>query len=394
MLTAAAIAYAATVTAARRRRSQPPAWQREREVEDQRERERRDHGAQAAQQRRSVHPIPSQSAPNQATPASIASRPSRRVRGCVQGEPTGHDQAEARPDVGDPSGGKRGCVGRRRVGAGVDGEDRGDRPRERRRRCERGQSRSEGEAPVRHPPILAPKDCCQPQSFEERILWPAAMREPPGDPTVVSCPVERSEIDEGDSERVTSARLAAALLGAVGAGCSVGDDDGGDKAGGSSAPTVLRLAAADDADQPDARFVRRFASQVAKLSGGSVRVRVVWDAAGQESAGYEAQIAQLVRDGEFALGWMGARAWDRLGVTSFQALQAPFLVTDHALLGRVAAGPLGAQMLAGLDREDFVGLALVPDRLRYPSARGTRSRRRTTSRGRVCACSPRARATR
>ena len=43
-------------------------------------------------------------------------------------------------------------------------------------------------------------------------------------------------------------------------------------------------------------------------------MRVVWDAAGQESAGYEAQIAQLVRDGEFALGWMGARSWDRLGV--------------------------------------------------------------------------------
>jgi TRAP-type C4-dicarboxylate transport system substrate-binding protein len=167
------------------------------------------------------------------------------------------------------------------------------------------------------------------------------------------------------SKRVLLPAMAAALLGAFGAGCSR-DDDGGDKAGGSSAPTVLRLAAADDADQPDARFVRRFASQVAKLSGGSVRVPVVWDAAGQQSADYEAGIARLVRDGEFALGWMGARSWDRLGVRSFQALQAPFLVTDHALLGRVTAGPLGARMLAGLDSEDLVGLAVVPDRLRYP----------------------------
>jgi TRAP-type C4-dicarboxylate transport system substrate-binding protein len=164
--------------------------------------------------------------------------------------------------------------------------------------------------------------------------------------------------------RVLLPTMAAALIGAFGAGCSVDDD--GDKAGGSSAPTVLRLAAADDADQPDARFVRRFASQVEKLSGGSLRVRVVWDAAGQESADYEAGIARLVGDGEFALGWMGARSWDRLGVRSFQALQAPFLVTDHDLLGRVTAGPLGARMLAGLDNDDFVGLALVPDRLRYP----------------------------
>jgi TRAP-type C4-dicarboxylate transport system substrate-binding protein len=171
----------------------------------------------------------------------------------------------------------------------------------------------------------------------------------------------------GTTKRVLLPGMAAVLLGTLGVGCSLDDDDSsGDKAGGSGAPTVLRFAAADDADQPDARFVQRFAAQVAKLSNGELRVRVVWDAAGQQSAGYEAGIAQLVRDGEFDLGWMGARSWDRLGVRSFQALQAPFLVTDHALLGRVAAGPLGARMLAGLDGGDFVGLALVPDRLRYP----------------------------
>jgi TRAP-type C4-dicarboxylate transport system substrate-binding protein len=165
--------------------------------------------------------------------------------------------------------------------------------------------------------------------------------------------------------RVLLATVGVALPAALAAGCGLGGG-GDDKAGGSSAPTVLRLAAADDADQPDARLVRRFASKVAALSGGSVRVRVVWDAAGQESAGYEAQIARLVQDGDFDLGWMGARSWDRLGVTSLQALQAPFLVTDQALLGRVAAGPLGARMLSGLDDHGFVGLALVPDRLRYP----------------------------
>jgi TRAP-type C4-dicarboxylate transport system substrate-binding protein len=165
--------------------------------------------------------------------------------------------------------------------------------------------------------------------------------------------------------RVLLATVGVALPAALAAGCGLGGG-GDDKAGGSSAPTVLRLAAADDADQPDARFVRRFASEVEAQSGGSVRVRVVWDAAGQDSAGYEAQIARLVQDGEFDLGWMGTRSWDRLGITSLQALQAPFLVTDQALLGRVAAGPLGARMLAGLDDHGFVGLALVPDRLRYP----------------------------
>jgi TRAP-type C4-dicarboxylate transport system substrate-binding protein len=95
-------------------------------------------------------------------------------------------------------------------------------------------------------------------------------------------------------------------------------------------------------------------------------VRVVFDAAGQQVVDPEARVARMVRDGTFDLGWIGSRAWDLLGVTSFQALQAPFLVTSYALLDRIATGPLASQMLAGLSRHGFVGLALVPDWLRHP----------------------------
>ena len=166
--------------------------------------------------------------------------------------------------------------------------------------------------------------------------------------------------------RVLAPLLVTALTCGVVAGCNAGEDDGGaDKAGGSDAPKVLRLAVADDADQPDAPFARYFARRVAALSDGSVRVRVVWDAAGQSSPGYELGIAQRVHDGDFELGWMGSRAWDRMGITRFQALQAPFLVTDYDLLGRIATGPLGERMLAGLDGHGFVGLGLVPEHLRY-----------------------------
>ena len=164
--------------------------------------------------------------------------------------------------------------------------------------------------------------------------------------------------------------LTVLLLGAVSA-CSVGGDGDADKAGGSEAPEVLRLAVADDAEQPDAPFARYFARRVSALSDGSVRVRVVWDAAGQSSPGYELNIARLVHDGDFELGWMGSRAWDRMGITSFQALHAPFLVTDYGLLGRIATGPLAGRMLAGLDGHGFVGLGLVPEHLRY--AFGVRS---------------------
>jgi TRAP-type C4-dicarboxylate transport system substrate-binding protein len=165
--------------------------------------------------------------------------------------------------------------------------------------------------------------------------------------------------------RMLTPVLVSALLAAFAAGCSLSGNDDADKAGGSDTPVVLRLAVADDADQPDAPFSRYFARKVSALSDGSVRVRVVWDAAGQDSPGYELGIARLVGDGDFELGWMGARAWDRMGIKSFQALQAPFLVTDHELLGRITTGPLASRMLAGLDGHGFVGLALVPERLRY-----------------------------
>ena len=163
-----------------------------------------------------------------------------------------------------------------------------------------------------------------------------------------------------------------ALTGAVAAGCGAGDD--GDKAGGSSAPTVLRLASANDADQADGPLARDFASRVAKLSGGSLRVRVTYDAAGQQHPDAEGRIARMVRDGKFDLGWIGARAWDSLGVTSLQALQAPFLVTNHVLLGQVATGPLGERMLAGLKSQ---GLRRARTRSRSPAllhGRATRAR--------------------
>jgi len=167
------------------------------------------------------------------------------------------------------------------------------------------------------------------------------------------------------TKRVLAPVLVTALLGVLAAGCNLGG--GGDKAGGSSAPVVLRLAAAEDAEQPESQRARYFASRVSKLSEGSLRVRIIYDAGGEENTDYETRLARMVREGEFDLGWIGARAWDRIGITSFQALQAPFLVTNHALLGPIATGPLASQMLEGLSSRGFVGLALVPDRLRYPT---------------------------
>ena len=147
------------------------------------------------------------------------------------------------------------------------------------------------------------------------------------------------------------------------AGCGSG---AADKAGGPAAPVVLTLADSDNNDQPSTAAVRHFAARVEQLSGGSLRVRVTFDAAGMDTPRVEQRTIGMVKGGRFDLGVVGARAWDELGFTSFRALQAPFLITSTRLLNHVLESPIAAEMLASLKEQDVVGLALVPDHLRRP----------------------------
>lgn len=162
----------------------------------------------------------------------------------------------------------------------------------------------------------------------------------------------------------------AGLLIAVGllAGCGSG---AANKAGGSSAPHVLRLANSNNSDQPDTDTIEHFAAQVRKRSGGSLRIRITYLAAGTSSPYVETRTIEAVKRGRFDLGWIGARAWDMNGVTSFEALQAPFLITSMRLLNRVVASTLATEMLGSLTTHGgVVGLALVPDFLRHPVGMG------------------------
>jgi TRAP-type C4-dicarboxylate transport system substrate-binding protein len=83
----------------------------------------------------------------------------------------------------------------------------------------------------------------------------------------------------------------------------------------------------------------------------------------------EKRVTRRVQSGEFDLAWLAARVYDQFGVKSFQALQAPFLITDYGLLGSVAQSPLADEMLATLKPLDLSGLAVVPELLRHPAAR-------------------------
>ena len=174
------------------------------------------------------------------------------------------------------------------------------------------------------------------------------------------------------TKRVLVWVVAALAAGALAAGCSLSGGNGAaDKAGGSDAPIVLRLAYAYGAreGQPDEPMLRDFAKRVAELSNGELEVRLVFGVAGDEIPGIEERLARMVRDGRFDLGWVATRVWDELGVNSFRALQAPFLITDYELLDEVATGPIAEDMLAGLRRARLAGLGIVPELLRHPVGR-------------------------
>ena len=67
---------------------------------------------------------------------------------------------------------------------------------------------------------------------------------------------------------------------------------------------------------------------------------------------------------------MSARTFDTLGVTSFQALQAPYLVTSNELADKVLADPVTDSMLDGTKTLGLVGLGLAFDFLAYPGGFG------------------------
>jgi TRAP-type C4-dicarboxylate transport system substrate-binding protein len=140
----------------------------------------------------------------------------------------------------------------------------------------------------------------------------------------------------------------------------------GGKAGGRTHQhaTVLHLANVNgEAEAP----LVLFAAAVSRESGGSLRI----DVGAHYRRGDPQQEKKLIDDvraGRIQLGWVGARAWDTVGVESFRALVAPFLVDSYPLQQKVLTGPLAEQMLAGVRPLGLVGLAVLPGPMRRIAA--------------------------
>ncbi|HSL30087.1 MAG TPA: hypothetical protein VK900_12875, partial [Anaerolineales bacterium] len=129
----------------------------------------------------------------------------------------------------------------------------------------------------------------------------------------------------------------------------------------SDEPISLRMVIADAEGRPSDPYVREFIEQVKTRSNGSITIELIWD-----PEGFEVGTIQLVKEGEADLGLAGSRAFDLEGVTSFQALQAPFLITDDALAEAVAASDIATRMLENVSSAGIVGLRMWPEDLRHP----------------------------
>ena len=157
------------------------------------------------------------------------------------------------------------------------------------------------------------------------------------------------------------AAVFACLIASLGAaGC--GHEGGASKSGGKRVARhvrVVRLLNGNGLAGP----LQLFADEVARRSGGRLRIEIVNNVHRGDPA-VEQRIIRDVQHGRAELAWAGARAWDSVGVDSFQALVAPFLIDSYALQERVLRSPMARRMLAGLDRLGLVGIGLLPGPMR------------------------------
>ena len=139
---------------------------------------------------------------------------------------------------------------------------------------------------------------------------------------------------------------------------------------GGTAGVALELAVLEYPGKPAARIAERFAQRVDDLSNGSMRVTIsYWPTRFERatpSGRIEASAIRAVRAGEPQLGLIPSHAFEAQGVTTFRALQAPFLIASSSHAARVTTGPLVDRLQAGLPRIALTGLGLVPEGLHRP----------------------------
>ena len=144
-----------------------------------------------------------------------------------------------------------------------------------------------------------------------------------------------------------------------------GEQGGGNKVGAREVSIVLKVGNNDFPTGAGSDYLAQFAAEVDRRSNGRVKVEPV-GVRGDGVLRFSQRLAEMVKEGELDLALVPTRAFDELGVSSLQALQAPFLLADDDAIDKVVLGPLAGDLLSGLPAAGYEGLALWPADLRHP----------------------------
>jgi TRAP-type transport system periplasmic protein len=158
------------------------------------------------------------------------------------------------------------------------------------------------------------------------------------------------------------AAVVAALALALGlAACGDDDDQGADTSGAAGA-NELTVQYVTTEDHPYGVAVDAFIDQVNAANSGLTLQ-------GQPSNPTpEPDLIDQLSNGDIQIATISSAVWDTKGVTAFQALQAPFLVTNYALESEVLNGDIGASMIEQANQEarNIKVLAIHEGGLRKP----------------------------
>lgn len=151
------------------------------------------------------------------------------------------------------------------------------------------------------------------------------------------------------------------------AGCSeAGSGSVVDKAGVPVGPVTLRAWSPEVEIRPTGVQLTAFAQAVDRLSGGAMTIDATYGT-DQSGANPDTTVIDAVQKGAYDIGLVASRAFSTVGVDSFRALTAPFLIqTDAAADAVTRDEQVTGPMLAGLSPAGLTGLALLPETIRHP----------------------------
>jgi TRAP-type C4-dicarboxylate transport system substrate-binding protein len=165
------------------------------------------------------------------------------------------------------------------------------------------------------------------------------------------------------------ALLGAAALTVGFAAC--GDDEestGGDTGAttAAAAGTKLRLGYVTTPQHPYGISLEIFKKEV-EAAGADLTVELI-----PNYTGGDVQLLDDVSGGTVEMAGVSTATWDTKGVSVFQPLQAPFLITNYGFEQTVLSGPIGTSMLEsenGPKKLGLVGLGILEGGLRKPLGR-------------------------